>query len=693
MEIRRFVVNADPTWLFHQYVRTFSLDLYRAEAGVALWDISRDDPPQDDRGFWGDWPISPGADVSPLEEELESVISRLKATRSRRAVLIFVLSLADLKRMADDGNGLSPAGQRALRLLKGIYEILDRDAGRDNVADLASGLWISLAIRDGGDEPENRRLADNACRKFVSPFRNGAVHTCFFLSTSAANELSEAALEVHFHKLRMLVDITGQTDVGRDRSADMWTQLRLRRRDGTPYVARLALDRPYEDYSWTTSDVLRSALLEWRDDQLDSAARIDEQANELQESVKSLLKGVELQVDVADINDVLERDFGYDFKRARTDAGDEDLKLEAWPDFGWFLKFREDRIETLETQFQAFTRALGRLYESYLDKVPDFIEMERRRHRDERDRINRSLAQLESGLADSVRETANRCLVDVERERRHLASEASKIRSAVHEKFVPRAKGAVGHYDERTSVSDLARYSDLNAAHEATVESARRLSRLRYCVTAVALCSIPFLIVALVASLVGSSTGILDAILDNWGHRLFFVIMLTTGLLTFFVMTRSYTKRFHRSYNELKKQAQEALDAVDDIPAYAYRYGSKLGRSGLLTPIGAQLRDLASTSGADQFERGFQNMTVVRPADRNSMPEAANTLRHRIDQDYASSLRTGKPYERVRNLLSSIELEGMVGAFDLIITENRGGDPIRVDSSHIFSDAARLEPL
>lgn len=717
MDIRRIVINADPDWAFRQYTRTYALDLYRTAAGVTLWDLTGTSGDRDDREFWGDWPIAAGSDISPMEEDLDSAISSLKSSGRRRVAVIVVLSLQDMKALDDDELLLSSAAKRAQRLVRRIFEVIDREAGEiGSVADIASSVWVSLVVRTGGESAQSQRIAEVACKKIVEGYRTASVHNCFFLSSSAANEMRDDASEIHFHKLRMLIDMVSQTDVDRERYADMWRQLRSRRH-GAAYVARLVLERPYDEVSWTTSDVMRLSLLNWRDEQLESAAGIDEQAEGLNESIKKMLAAVDRQTQQDVMDETLASQVGYDFERSGIDPTAPELTEANWPKYRrMLLMFDERHASELQAAFDRFILALEKLYAQYLELAPQFIDRERRRQKEERERMSADMERLESGLADAVVETANLCRVDVARQRTRLCDRAAKIREEVHSKFVPQIKDTNENFVGHTQIQDLARYHDLVAAFDQTVDCANKLSILRQCLIAGTLCTGAFLLISFLAvtdlmSIFGSAEPEVripdpDQPAGWWawiksvigwheaGGKWFFVgMMFATSLLTFGYATQSYTNRFHRAYDWLKLKSTNARDAVEEIPKYTYRYGATLGQASQLGIIEGQLRNLASAQSRSKFKNGFSSMAAGRRHDVDDMPDQARTLRHRIDQDQSSNLRTGLPHERIRKLLSKIELDRSAGSFDLLIAENRGSDPIPVESGHIYSDRVRIEPL
>ena len=269
MSVRTVVINADAHWPFTSYVRSFSLDTYRREAGIDYWTMCDAAAQGNDQPFWGYWPLDASRDTSPLKEDLETYLQGLRGGPDERLALVIVIELADLKRLAEGRIAISPAAQSAIDVVSWLFDLLRENTGgaEGAIASERTKLWITFAVRDGGTHVENRAIAEDAIAKAFEHNENARVHTCFFLSESASDERADNAREVHFHKLRVLIDIMRQAGASEiDQTHDMWRQLREPKRRHRPgrisganafrrglNIVRLVLDRDRPARPWTAS--------------------------------------------------------------------------------------------------------------------------------------------------------------------------------------------------------------------------------------------------------------------------------------------------------------------------------------------------------------------------------------------------------------------------------------------------------
>lgn len=216
-EIRTIVVNGDSGWGFRSQLWAHGLDLFKVETGVTLRDTTR--PASSEASIIesiGDFPEEFVSDPFALAEEIAQDLRWLLQDEERYLSLSVVVSLRDLERLENAGDGWhdqdlsdDPAFA-ALNSFTALSNALARQNELEtDVSRAKTRLWLSLIVRDAGHFREHGRIAKTCLRRLSS--RQQHVHNAFLLSNGPDQNNSDDEKTAHFAKLRVLLDLFGAT--------------------------------------------------------------------------------------------------------------------------------------------------------------------------------------------------------------------------------------------------------------------------------------------------------------------------------------------------------------------------------------------------------------------------------------------------------------------------------------------------
>lgn len=425
---RTIVVNGDPGWRFADLLWAHGLDLFPPSSRVNFISAlqSEDVRGQDNnyRPILGNFPEVYTEKTFGLADEIASEVKDLTHGAVESLAVLAVISAEDFDRLAElkpaaegedilaPDTGVSASGRAALIALRAALDAIGGLSGtKGDVAEVSAKLWVSLAVRDRGFDPDH---ADQAHRvAAVMARRNAALRSVFLLSNGRGLDNSVNDPHLHFLKLRLLIDVLQSGS-----NQDISKELKLGGADPDAPVGgsrRSAHSRESRRVFWLRlpmgsaplfgrSTELRESLLEacGKLTTGEGAARIAKADEEFETKREALFSALPEATTVKAACATLESRLGMagstgegrretirkEITEVKSLAGDL-TKDKRGP-----LLYSAERGKSYQTAVRKFEEAIDNLSAEYLEVTRDVVAQERKSAIDNRDRFLEDLDVL-----------------------------------------------------------------------------------------------------------------------------------------------------------------------------------------------------------------------------------------------------------------------------------------------------------